>query len=146
MAKALEKRNISEKFFNGGGFTSCPGDVFTIKATSGMISSSISIHITNDGTMNDAAIVTDEWLGLENRIEAWEWVKQCSEVPGRKAMYQIDDNEPIEYKDSTPYKHRFKTEPETFHCIYCHKKEVESRGELCLSCEEKENDKPKEHL
>ena len=58
--KIIEKRNISEKFYNGEGFCSYPGDVMTIKATSGMLSDSIVIHITNDGNLSDASIETEQ--------------------------------------------------------------------------------------
>lgn len=102
-----EPRNIQDNFYGGNGFTSCPGDVMTIKSTPGMLSSSISIHITNDGTMSGAAIITDEWLGMANRIEAWEWLKSCNEVHGRKVMHQVGDNAPVDYKESAPYLCRF---------------------------------------
>jgi hypothetical protein len=104
----IEDRKISETFYAGKGFTTCPGDVFTIQATSNMISSSIAVRITNDGTMNDAAIHTDEWLTIANRIEAWKLLKQLNDMGGRSVMYQIDDREPIRYEDSMPYKHRFR--------------------------------------
>jgi hypothetical protein len=102
-----EARNISDKFFNGGGFTSCPGDVMTIKSTPGMLSNSISIHITNDGTVSGAAILTDEWLTLANRLEAWEWLRGCNDVHGREVMHQTGDETPIPYAESGPYLHRF---------------------------------------
>jgi hypothetical protein len=100
-------RNISDKFYDGKSFTSHPGDVMTIKSTSNMISNSIAIHITNDGMTSQASIITDEYLTLTNRIEAWELLKRCNEIESREVMYQIDDNTPIKYEDSIPYEYRF---------------------------------------
>jgi hypothetical protein len=109
IGRMTEARNIQDNFYGGNGFTSCPGDVMTVKQTPGMLSSSISIHITNDGTTSGAAIITNEWLGMANRIEAWEWLKSCNEVHGRKVMIQRGDDTPIPYKESAPYTSRFKT-------------------------------------
>jgi len=97
----VEKRNISEKFYNGEGFKSYPSDVMTIKSTPRCLSNSIAVHITN------SAIGTDEYLTLPNKLEAWKWLKQCNDVPARTVLHQIGDDKPIKYEDSIPYICRF---------------------------------------
>ncbi len=102
-----ESRNIQKTFYSGDGFVSCPGDVMTIEHTPHMISDSISIHITNEGTVSAASIITDEYLGLKNCLEAWKWLKSCDDISSREVMLQRDDDDPIKFKDSKPYKCRF---------------------------------------
>ena len=97
----MEKRNISEKFYNGEGFKSYPSDVMTIKSTPRCLENSITVHITN------SVIGTDEYLTLPNKLEAWKWLKECNEVYCRKVLYQIGSDKPIKYEDSMPYLHRF---------------------------------------
>ncbi len=101
-------RNLNDNLKAGKGFVTCPGDVFTVKATPGMLSNSIHIHVTNAGTMNDAAIETDEYVGLPNNLDAWKMLKQLNEIGGRLVRHQTGDADPVPYEESGPYMYRFK--------------------------------------
>ena len=93
--------------YAGDGFVTCPGDVFTIQMTPNCISNSISVRVTNEGTMNEAAIKTDEYLGLPNNLGIWTWLKKLNDMGGRSVMVQRGEETPINFEDSAPYKCRF---------------------------------------
>jgi hypothetical protein len=101
-------RDIQENLYNGK-FTSVPGDVYTIERTRGMLSSNVSIHVTNDGTMNAEAILTDEYFNLPNNLDAWKFLKQINEIAGRVVFEKIGDEPAVKYEKSGPYRYRFGT-------------------------------------
>ena len=82
-------------------FITCPGDVFVIKGHSRCITDSITVAITN--TDRDEHF----YINLRNILAAWKMLKQLDDMGGRSVFDQLDDNDPIPYKDSTPYKARF---------------------------------------
>ncbi len=83
------------------GFVSHPQDVITILHSSGVIADTITINIYNH---NDG---TDVTVAIKNFIKSWNFLKTVSEVYMRFVLYKTDDNLPIFYEDSMPYKHRF---------------------------------------
>lgn len=78
-----------------------PFDNFEILHSSGVISSSIGIHVTNSETKEDF------YLGMDNKLEAWKLLKRIHEMGNRNVSYKIDDNEPFPYEESEAYKYRF---------------------------------------
>lgn len=84
-----------------GKFESVPQDVMTIKSCSNMICNTIDIHLTNAQSGDDC------YFCISNKLDAWKWLKQINEVEARSVLYQIDDNNPIKFEESLPYKSRF---------------------------------------
>jgi len=82
-----------------GNFVTKPGDVYILEHTSACLSDSLDIKLVNRGE--------EIYFGLPNNIKAWNFLKQLNEIGGRRVLYQVDDNEPINLEDSQPYKYRF---------------------------------------
>lgn len=99
-------RNI-QAALEAGKFVSCPGDVYTVQATRNMLSGSIMVHVTNEGTMNPAAIKTDEHIALPNNLDAWIFLQKMDNMGGREVFHQFGDETPVPYKESGPYRYRF---------------------------------------
>ncbi len=85
--------------FNNGNFITAPKDVFTLMHTSGLISDSLSIKINRSGKTF--------YFGLKNNIESWTLLKKLNEMGARTVLYQIDNETPIAFEDSYPYRYRF---------------------------------------
>jgi len=98
-------QRTSEEIYDSlknGGFVTNPQDVFTIVQTTGVISNRVDLHLTNaeDGT--------DARFSVSNIPAAWRWLKQLSEITARLVRVQTGDGEFVDFKDSEPYKCRFK--------------------------------------
>ncbi len=94
----IEKRNQESMRKN---FISCPGDKYTIKGSSNCISNSITVMVSNSGREEKFFIT------MRNNLDAWKMLKKLDDMGGRTVLDQIDNNAPIPFKDSMPYKHRF---------------------------------------
>lgn len=95
-----KEKNAYERFM--ANYITNPNDVITILHSTGIISSSIDIKFSNESTGEKAG-----YGSLINKKETWNILKEFNEIGGRKVLYQIDNNEPIPFEDSAPYKHRF---------------------------------------
>ena len=82
-------------------FITKPGDVFTIKSNRGVICDTITVQVTNDETAESF------YLGYRNELDAWKHLKRINEIAARRVMYQLDDDEPIDFVECIPYRHRF---------------------------------------
>jgi hypothetical protein len=82
-------------------FTSTPNDIMTIKHSSGIISDTIAINLSNADTQEDIDFC------VINKLDAWKWLKAINDCPARKVLYQVDKHTPVPFEESAPYKHRF---------------------------------------
>ncbi len=81
-------------------FTSYPDDVYTIKHQSGVLRNVIVVNITNEGRGENFPVT------FNNVLKAWKELKMLADL-GRTVLHQTDDQEPIPYADSEPYRYRF---------------------------------------
>lgn len=95
----MRTQETIQESLKAGKFISIPGDIYTVKGSSNMLSNSLTLHLVN----SQESI----YFGLPNELDAWKFLKSLNETGGRKVYYQIDNNEPINFEDSLPYKYRF---------------------------------------
>lgn len=82
-------------------FISCPGDVYIIKMHRNLISNCLVFYVTNEERKEKFPITATNKLGV------WELLRDLDNMGGRSVMVQIDNDNPINFKDSMPYKARF---------------------------------------
>jgi len=94
-------QEVIYKQLKEGNFMTVPGDVYILKHTSNVISDSLTIELINK--RDDEQVI----FGLPNNIKSWQFLKGLNEIGNRIVLYQIDEEEPFPFEESTPYKYRF---------------------------------------
>ena len=82
-------------------FVTRPGDVFTIKVRSNLLSNVIDVEVKNERVGENFT------LTFKNAEDSWDLFKKLNDMLARKVFYKVDDEEPIPFEDSPPYKSRF---------------------------------------
>jgi len=90
------QKSMSEKFVTS------PDDVYIIKSSTGVLANTISVNVINNKTEEDFMI------SFKNIFQSWKVLKQLNEMTSRAVLFQIDNNDPLNYEDCFPYKARFK--------------------------------------
>lgn len=80
-------------------FISKPNDQYIVPVFRNCLSSGMSFRVLN--TNEDFSISCD------NKLEVWELLRKLDDMGGRSVFVQYDNEQPIPYKESAPYKHRF---------------------------------------
>ena len=100
MESQIKDAKTAKALLKQGQWCSTPNDVMTIVQSMG-ICNTIEVRVTNEP--NDV----DYTISVSNLDGAWQWLKHIDSINGRTVKYQPLDGETIDFKDSTPYKHRF---------------------------------------
>ena len=100
MESQIKDAKTAKALLKKGKWYSTPNDVMTI-LHSMCISNTIDIKVTNEP--NDV----DYTVSVSNVDGAWKWLKRIDGTPARTVLYQTEDGETINFKDSDPYRYRF---------------------------------------
>tara|TARA_X000001388_G_C2133349_1_gene85908 strand:+ start:116 stop:421 length:306 start_codon:yes stop_codon:yes gene_type:complete len=100
MQSEIKDSKTAKALLKQGKWYSTPNDVMTI-LHSICISNTIDIRVTNEP--NDV----DYTVSVSNVDDAWKWLKWIDGTPARKVLYETEDGETIDFKDSAPYQYRF---------------------------------------
>lgn len=92
---------VLERLQNRDGFTTCPGDVYTIRHTPGVICNTLSVELKN--TRRGECFL----MCLDNKLASWEFLKGLDDTGGREVLYHTRGGGTVPFKESAPYIHRF---------------------------------------
>ena len=100
MNSLIKDAKAAKALLKKGRWYSTPHDVMTI-LHSLCISNTIDIRVTNEP--NDV----DYTVSVSNVDDAWKWLKRIDDTAARTVLYETEDGETIDFKDSAPYQYRF---------------------------------------
>ena len=100
MESQIKDAKTAKALLKQGKWYSTPCDIMTIIQSAG-ITNTIEIRVTNEP--NDV----DYTVSVSNVDGAWNWLKWIDGTPARTVLYQTEDGETIDFKDSAPYQYRF---------------------------------------